>query len=206
MYTLSTPRLFTEKLFNVSKQKGLVFVHGRPSRLQRSSSSAPEALEITLESTGETSYVPCTDLIVAAGPWTGSVLSTLGLPPLPISNLAGHSVVIHAPADNQPGATAVFASIYGANRRARGGIVVQPERTTESPELFPRGDGTVYIAGENNAVPMPDHPKDVDAGIDAEIAERLVRAASHISSSLASGAIAARQVLHFDQFVALYLT
>jgi glycine/D-amino acid oxidase-like deaminating enzyme len=193
LYDDSTPGQFTEKIFDLSQQKGLVYVRGRPSRLQLSASSLPEALEITLESDGQASVLPCTDLIITAGPWTASVLSTLGLPALPLGTLPGHSVIIRAPANHEPSATAVFASIYGANRRAPGGGAAPPARTTESPELFPRANGTVYIAGENDAAPMPDHPRDVEAAVDADVAERLGRAMAHISRSTAAGTIVARQ-------------
>jgi glycine/D-amino acid oxidase-like deaminating enzyme len=181
----------------------LKYIHGRPIHLSTSDDGCPESLNVTLRDSdgadvGETT-IPCTDLIVTAGPWTGRVLEKLGLPSLPVTNLPGHSIIVRAAPEHPISATAVFASIYGANRQPRG-------RTTESPELFPRGDGTVYVAGENNAEPMPDDPADVGGLVDDDIAERLVRATKHISDGLACGAVEKRQVSLFRRAIEAELT
>jgi glycine/D-amino acid oxidase-like deaminating enzyme len=183
-----TPRKFTEGVFQLAYRRGLRYVHGRPVRLTRAPDGAPAALDVQLRDSdgadvGETT-IACTGLVLAAGPWTGRVLAQLALPPLPVTNLPGHSIIVRAPGVPP---TAVFASLYGANRAGA-------PRTTESPELFPRADGTVYVAGENNAAPLPDDPAAVDGLVDDDIAERLVRATAHISLELSEGVVETRQV------------
>jgi glycine/D-amino acid oxidase-like deaminating enzyme len=175
--------------------KGLNFVHGRPTKLNVSSqSSLPESLEILLSSAdtgaGALTTIACNDIIFAAGPWTSQVVQSLGIRPhLPITNLPGHSVLIRPRSSEAICPTAVFASIYGLNDK-----VSSSQQTTGSPEIFPRPDGTVYIAGENNAKEMPERPGEVEELVDASIAERLIRAAGYVSSALSEGTVEAKQV------------
>ncbi|KPV76733.1 uncharacterized protein RHOBADRAFT_51732, partial [Rhodotorula graminis WP1] len=108
-------------------------------------------------------------LVVAAGPWSAAVLSTLNLPPVPLTNLPGHSLLIRpslAGFTPRPGSSstalppeAVFAGISGAvggvhastSGLARG-LTPDEKREgfTRSPEFFVRTNGLVYVAGENS--------------------------------------------------------
>jgi glycine/D-amino acid oxidase-like deaminating enzyme len=167
--------------------------------LKTSANDVPESIDIqfrtpdgTYTSSSENSTLPCNDLIVTAGPWTSHVLKILGLPSLPIGNLPGHSIIVRPSAGTTISPTAVFSSIYGANQLKQNGK--EKDRTTESPELFPRPDGTVYVAGENNAAPMPEDPAEVAGLMESEIADRLVRATRHVSFALAEGKVETRQV------------
>lgn len=92
--------------------------------------------------------VPCTRLVIAAGAWSPRVFTQLfpgASIELPISSLAGHSLVIKTPGDDttQTGCHAIF-STDGAGF---------------SPELFSRVGGHIYIAGVNAPeLPLPDLP------------------------------------------------
>lgn len=94
----------------------------------------------------ETLNLPCTRLVITAGAWTPRVLSTL-FPTsslrLPITSLAGHSLVLRTPrwtAAQTSGCHAVFTS----------------DAAGYSPELFSRAGGEIYIAGLNDAaIPLP---------------------------------------------------
>ncbi|GAA5892172.1 hypothetical protein JCM8208_001462 [Rhodotorula glutinis] len=108
-------------------------------------------------------------LVVAAGPWSAAVLSTLNLPPIPLTNLPGHSLLIRPSLTGfvpRPDASstalppeAVFAGISGAvggvhastSGLARG-LTPDEKREgfTRSPEFFVRTNGLVYVAGENS--------------------------------------------------------
>lgn len=190
------PKLFTEGIFSAALQKGLTFIRGRPTNLNYSpSSSALESVEIAVRPSCGTAEqqetIPCTDLILTAGPWTAQVASTLNITPFPpIINLPGHSVLIRPARPAPLSATAVFASIYGANPQD----TTDSTRMTGSPELFPRPDGLVFVGGENVARGMPQRAGEVDALMDAGIADRLVRAAGVVAPELGRGTVVARQV------------
>jgi glycine/D-amino acid oxidase-like deaminating enzyme len=144
--------------------------------------------------------VPCTELIVAAGPWSSKVLETLSFPSLPVESASGHSVTLRIPPGRDISATAVFASIHGVNRRPRTpsssstSIDQVPQKTTETPEFFPRTNGTIFVGGEDEELPMPDDPAAVGGLMDEAIVERLMRAVRHVSSMLAAGAVLKREV------------
>ncbi|KAJ4408648.1 hypothetical protein N0V82_009663 [Gnomoniopsis sp. IMI 355080] len=89
--------------------------------------------------------VPCTKLIIAAGAWSAQVFAELfptSSSTLPISGLAGHSLVIKSPrwTEEMSGCHAVFA-------RSRAGY---------SPEIFSRPGGEIWIGGLNSStIPLP---------------------------------------------------
>lgn len=90
--------------------------------------------------------VPCTKLIIAAGAWSAQVFAELfpqSSSTLPISGLAGHSLVIKSPrwTDKMSGCHAVFAT----------------SKAGYSPEIFSRAGGEIWIGGLNSsAISLPD--------------------------------------------------
>ncbi|KAI1844995.1 hypothetical protein JX266_008788 [Neoarthrinium moseri] len=92
--------------------------------------------------------VPCTNIIITAGAWSPRVFKALfprSTLDLPVSALAGHSLVVKSPrwteAHEPHGTHAIFMA-------GRGGY---------SPEIFSRLGGHIYIAGLNSASePLPD--------------------------------------------------
>lgn len=111
--------------------------------------------------------VPCTRIIIAAGAWSGLVfkeLFPLSDVEIPISSLAGHSLVVKSPrwtaATEDSGCHALFATGHSGF----------------SPEIFSRLGGHIYIAGLNSSsTPLPRLPGDGQIS-DASIS-RLVEAA-----------------------------
>ncbi|KAM3083889.1 hypothetical protein ACMFMG_002003 [Clarireedia jacksonii] len=95
------------------------------------------------------SDIPCTKILIAAGAWAPSVFSTL-FPQsklnLPITSLAGHSLVVRTPEywnadDERKGCHAVFAC----------------NEDEFSPEIFSRKAGEIYVAGLNSStMPLPE--------------------------------------------------
>ncbi|KAF9879479.1 hypothetical protein CkaCkLH20_03022 [Colletotrichum karsti] len=113
--------------------------------------------------------VPCTRLVIAAGAWSPRVFSQLfpgASLELPVSSLAGHSLVVKPPGDDRTktGCHAIF-STDGAGF---------------SPELFSRVGGHVYIAGVNApSLALPELPGQTPVSAAAinqlkETAERIV--------------------------------
>lgn len=120
---------------------------------------------LTIElSNGTEERIQCQKLLLAAGAWTQRVYKHL-FPKsslrLPISQLAGHSIVVRSPrwaAEHEnEGCHAVFSSSING----------------WSPEIFSRMGSEIYLAGLNSsAIPLPDLPH--EATIDkASIAELL---------------------------------
>lgn len=120
--------------------------------------------------------LPFDRLLIACGPWSAAVCETLKLPPLPLTNLPGHSLLIRPARSSTAGANtinlpseAVFAGIDGSvggvhastSGLARG--LTDEEKAegyTRSPELFVRrtrrGEARelIYVAGENSIPEM----------------------------------------------------
>ena len=98
--------------------------------------------------TNEGETVPADAVVVAAGPWTGRVTAG-GAPVATIDGQRAHSIVL-TPATPVP-PTALFSSCP------------RPGRPAAEPEFYPRPDGTVYVCGESDNVPLPARAVDVTA-------------------------------------------
>lgn len=105
--------------------------------------------------------IPCTRLIITAGAWTPQVFSTLfpaSKLKIPVTSLAGHSLVIKSPRwakeHEATGCHAVFTT----------------DPAGFSPEIFSRVGGEIYVAGLNSStIPLPKLPTDTqidDAAIE----------------------------------------
>ncbi|KAK2601037.1 hypothetical protein N8I77_010517 [Diaporthe amygdali] len=91
--------------------------------------------------------VPCTRLIITAGAWSPKVFKELfskSQSRLPISSLAGHSLVLKSPR-------------WTAEMEKRGcHALYATSKTGFSPEIFSRVGGQIYVAGLNSAeMPLP---------------------------------------------------
>ncbi|RYP49222.1 hypothetical protein DL769_011104 [Monosporascus sp. CRB-8-3] len=107
---------------------------------------------------GTETDVPCGRVLVAAGAWSPQAFAALfpaAPPALPITSIAGHSLVVRSPrwtGNNhlQEGCHAVFLT----------------SGPGYSPEIFSRADGNIYVAGLNSAAePLPPLPTDARRGI-----------------------------------------
>ncbi|BGP52424.1 hypothetical protein JCM10450v2_008402 [Rhodotorula kratochvilovae] len=118
-------------------------------------------------------------LVLAAGPWTGSLLRTLGL----ASSAAGragsidgsraHSVVLRPAAGRELPAQALFTSIKESKGHAE-------------PEIYNRPDGTAYACGPTDSSPLPSRASGVSVSASA-VASLLSHVSllspSHLSSA-----------------------
>ncbi|MCJ1226312.1 hypothetical protein MMC12_002962 [Toensbergia leucococca] len=100
----------------------------------------------TTTSPPKTNTIPCTRLILAAGAWTPSVHKTL-FPSsklhIPISPLAGHSLLLRSPHYTPPS----FSSPHPSTTHA---VFTTDPAAGYSPELFSRNTGHIYLAGLNS--------------------------------------------------------
>jgi glycine/D-amino acid oxidase-like deaminating enzyme len=91
--------------------------------------------------------IPCTRIVITAGAWSPQVFQTLfpdAKIKLPISPLAGHSLVVRSPRwtkeHEEKGCHAVFTT----------------DEAGYSPEIFSRMGGEIYVAGLNSSsIPLP---------------------------------------------------
>lgn len=149
------PYDFTLALFEVARRAGLRFVRGEPERVERRDGQVsavnvrkvdrPTILPDTVAADNDEDAttelrLPCSTVVLAAGPWTGRLAAKLHLGELPIGHRPGHSLVLRPRSKLPP--TAFFASIHGVPRS-------QLSTVTQTPEAFPRADGTVRASSRS---------------------------------------------------------
>ncbi|KAI1212513.1 FAD dependent oxidoreductase [Annulohypoxylon truncatum] len=109
--------------------------------------------------------IPCTNVVIAAGAWSPQVFATLfptsGFE-LPVSSLAGHSLVVKSPKWTKEhegdGCHAVFME----------------SKPGYSPEIFSRIGGHIYVAGLNSTTePLPALATDSKSSISRPAIEKL---------------------------------
>jgi len=101
--------------------------------------------------------IPCTRLIISSGPWTPQVFSSLfseSKSKLPITSLAGYSVVLKSPRYSSPASSGTHA-------------VFTTDPSGYSPEFFSRADGEIWFGGLNSST-LP-----LDAKVDSESINKL---------------------------------
>lgn len=199
----------------------------------QSASSSSKSITLRSLSTNSIFSLPYSSLVIAAGPWSNKVCNTLALPSIALSNLPGHSILLRPslsavkidPSSQLPSA-AVFAGIsttaIGVHASTSGVArsLTASERDqgyTASPELFPRANGLVFVAGENSIpsvkvgkaerfageMELPNRlPRDaagVDELLDKALIARLLSSAAQISPalSLAHGAVLEKEQVSF---------
>ncbi|KAI8957811.1 FAD dependent oxidoreductase [Daldinia sp. FL1419] len=116
--------------------------------------------------------IPCTNIVIAAGAWSSQVFKTL-FPTasfkLPVSSLAGHSLVVTSPKwkaeHEKDGCHALFLT----------------SSPGYSPEIMSRIGGHIYIAGLNSATePLPDLATDSKGRISQPSIEVLRQTAKEV--------------------------
>ena len=117
-------------------------------------------------------------VVIAMGPW--SILATQWLPLPAIYGLKGQSLVFDTGTKVPP--EALFLEV----REATGAV--------QSPEVFPRSDGTTYVCGISSEGPLPVDPAEVSP--DGRAIERLERMCREMSPAFASAKILARQACY----------
>jgi len=179
----------------------------KPVAIQTSPAGKLESINIVPSSPDETwletTAIPCTRLVITAGAWTDRVFSTLfpkSSTRIPISSLAGHSLLLRSPrwkvGDEllSPSIAPNTAKAYMRGLHNDCGNVEAHESgagchavfTTDeagySPEIFSRAGGEIYIAGLNDAaLPLPDLATDRE--IDAKSVEVLRKTARRLLSA-----------------------
>jgi glycine/D-amino acid oxidase-like deaminating enzyme len=117
-------------------------------------------------------------VVIAMGPW--AILAAKWLPVPAVFGLKGHSLVF------ETGAKVPAEALFLECREANG--------TVQTPELFPRTDGTTYVCAISSESPLPIDPARVTP--DPGALERLKVICSELSPVLATAKIVARQACY----------
>ncbi|KAL9593429.1 MAG: hypothetical protein Q9179_005891, partial [Wetmoreana sp. 5 TL-2023] len=151
-------------LLSECKIRGVKLHHpAQATSVIRDPSGALSSIQIRSSTSSEEYTIPCTRLIIAAGAWTPQVFSTL-FPSskinIPVSPLAGHSLLLrspHWPPPYLPTVASIDKTHTSRQQPPCHALFTTDPLASYSPELFSRlPAGHVYIAGLNNAdIPLP---------------------------------------------------
>jgi hypothetical protein len=191
----SVPERFCEFLLNQCKEHNVTVLHPATATSVTTDreTGLPVALSYTTPESSEY-MIPCNSLLLTAGPWTGRVYEKLfpkSQLKLPISNLAGWSVVFRDPTPTVSTSTASCHSVFTTSASEKfspevfGRIL--PSKLQEKGS-HPQDVGRdIYLAGLNSSdIPLPNIATEVETTLglqDPQIAS-LLRAAKKIFSPL----------------------
>ncbi|EJU05388.1 FAD dependent oxidoreductase [Dacryopinax primogenitus] len=168
-----TPYPMTTFLADKCREAGVQITIALVDGIEFADDGSPRGLRASNEQ-GETFAFPATDIVFAAGPWTGTLAKKLlgrraGAAGGIVPSEASTSIIMRPPSDATIPPQALFSSIR------------MPDGRYGSPEVFPRPDGTVYIcgAGTGDGVGLPTRAKEV--GPSTRAVERLVEYMNVIS-------------------------
>ncbi|KAL2015823.1 hypothetical protein VTK56DRAFT_4713 [Thermocarpiscus australiensis] len=188
------PFHFTNAIADLARDKGVDIRLGAKVTKINDTKTGVESVEYEDRQTGETHTIDSvTDVVVAAGPWTGKVL-----PRTRVEGLRAHSVVFEA--DVSP--YAVFTDIQlpadyvpehraskNQRRRHRGNV---------DPEIYARPFGEVYACGEpDSSTPLPPTADQVQT--DPAQCDDLIAYIGTISPALARAPVKARQACYLPR-------
>ncbi|EAU32429.1 conserved hypothetical protein [Aspergillus terreus NIH2624] len=185
------PYLFTTSMAKLAEEKGAKVTLGSVTNIGYAD-DAVESVTYTDKESGDSKTIPATDVVIAAGPWTRSVL-----PEAPISSMRAHSVVIRP--TRPVSAHTLFTNIeIPANFDP-----AKPSRpTVAAPEIYARPDDTVYACGEGDqTVPLPKTTADVE--VDQTRCQEIINQVGSISDELRNGQICARQACYLPNVTAV---
>lgn len=149
------PLRFCQWLLERCSEKG-VKMHQPARALSVSKDESNNLNGVRISENGTETELPCTRLLITSGAWTPRVFSTLfprSTARVPISSLAGHSLIVRNPFHQQAESDkevchAVFAT----------------DSLGFSPEWFSRVGGELYLAGLNTTMmPLPETATEVKA-------------------------------------------
>jgi glycine/D-amino acid oxidase-like deaminating enzyme len=162
------PALFTAAMMRASQSNGAEWRLGTVTGVKHAAGRV-SGVEI------DGDVIAADAVVIAMGPW--SLLAAAWLPLPAVYGLKGHSLVFAAGETIPP--EALFLEF-----EEMGGAV-------QSPEFFPRPDGTIYVCAISSESPLPIDPASVVP--DPGALERLERICAAASPALASANIVARQ-------------
>ncbi|KAG2435827.1 hypothetical protein HXX76_007022 [Chlamydomonas incerta] len=185
------PALLTRALLDSAVAAGARLVTGCVQGLQLERAEPeqePEGAERGQRVTGvvvDGRVLPADVAVVALGPWSDAARAWLegAAAPGAVPHITGqkyHSVVL------RPEQPVTNDMLFTGFKYASG-------RTVE-PEVYPRPDGTVYVCGEPQALPVPPSPAEV--GVEAALVDNIRRVAGSLASCLKEAPVEAQQACY----------
>ena len=167
------PRLFTESLIQAAQTRGAELRIGEVTGIVRTDDgSRVRGVEV------DGALVEADAVVVAMGPW--SILAAGWLPLPGIFAYKGHSLLFET-------GTAVSPDALFLEVQDRSGAVL-------TPEVFPRSDGTTYVAFSSSQDPLPLDPAEVTP--EPQAITQLEALCHRLSPALAPEKIIARQACY----------
>ncbi len=167
------PAAFTGAMMQAAEARGAKFRLGRVTGVvRRGNAGKAEGVEVDGE------IIAGDAVVIAMGPW--SLLAAAWLPLPAIYGLKGHSLVF------ETGTKLSADALFLEYREARGAV--------QSPEVFPRTDGTTYVCAISSESPLPVDPAEVTP--DPGAIARLQTMCGELSPVLASAKVLARQACY----------
>ena len=183
------PYQFTTSIAQLAEEKGVHIRLGLATSINRDSSSgAIESVSFVNKESNSKETLPVSDVVVAAGPWTPTVL-----PPAPISALRAHSVTIKP--SRPVSAFALFTEIRMPSAISSKGKKLSAGKVTATPEIYARPNDEVYACGEGDTlVPLPESTDAVE--VDQSRCDSIIKDVSSISDELRNGEVKVRQACY----------
>ncbi len=165
------PRQFTEALLRAAQAQGAELRRGRVTGLA-GATGRTRGVDV------DGRRLEADAVVIATGPWSLQAVCTVDLPP--VFALKGHSLLF-ATGRALP-AEALFLEVTDAHGGA------------QSPEVFPRPDGTTYVCAISSDSPLPDNPAQVSP--DPGAMARLHAICARLSPVLAEAKVLAQQACY----------
>jgi glycine/D-amino acid oxidase-like deaminating enzyme len=167
------PEAFTAAMMRAAAEQGAEMRLGQVTGVvRRKGGSAVAGVEV------DGNIIEGDAVVIAMGPW--SILAAEWFPLPAVFGLKGHSLIFETGTDVPPEA------LFLECREANGAV--------QTPELFPRVDGTTYVCAISSESPLPADPARVAP--DTGAIERLEAMCNVLSPALAAAKIVARQACY----------
>ncbi|QRW00104.1 FAD-dependent oxidoreductase [Ceratobasidium sp. AG-Ba] len=169
------PRLMTQVLAEDARSRGVQIHIATATGLEFEPGPKTVTGVIVSKDDGETETIPATDVVFAAGPWTGALAKKL---------LGKDAGVAGRIVPSEPSSSLVLrpSPQYKITNHMLFTELSLPNGRTVEPEVYPRSDETVYICGAGNErddTPLPERADQVLPN--PEAIKRLKEAAEFLS-------------------------
>ncbi|KAL8871336.1 MAG: hypothetical protein Q9174_002809 [Haloplaca sp. 1 TL-2023] len=185
------PYHFTTAMADLAKEKGVEIILGSVTNIEIAEGSSVKSVTYEDKSSGESTTISATDVVVSAGPWTQRIY-----PPAPISGMRAHSVTITPSVPVS--AYAIFTEISLPSGFGKTDTFVKSKRShgkTVTPEIYARPNNEAYACGEgDHLVPLPKTTEDVET--DLARCQDIIDYVASISDELRDGEVTARQACY----------
>lgn len=185
LMVVSDPLRLSKYLINTAVSRGVKLHHPARAVSVVTDQGTITGVKILDLNTQKETTIPCTNLVVSAGPWTPQVFKEIfpsSEVSLPIGPLAGYSVVLRSPRYTLEHERVT----HGGKSHAI--FTTHPDSCGFCPEIFSREGGEIYIAGLNSwDIPLPSHAEGSRELFDPNEIARLKDVSVRLMGKLADG-------------------